>query len=684
MLQLVFTTEEAEVIAGDSLIFELGVTVLVIVALGLLVLFCMRWFLRRRSHGRRGAFELIVLRVTVPKESAQLEKSGKTEERLEGVQEAIGVMETFLAAIGGLRAERGWRAWLVGRTDHLALEIVAHDELVSFYIAVPRMHRDFLEQQLHAQFGDAQLEEVQDYNLFSPQGEIRGTMLTAKRSRALPIKTYRTLGSDPLNALTNALSKVPAGSGAAIQYIVRSARADWRKQGVKIASLMQQGKKFEAARRETTTFGKFSGFMGSRGSKKKTSSPGDASRPPEPYRLSPLEEQMVKSIEEKAAKLGLDVNVRVVASAATGAEAENIVRGIVGSFAQYNLPQYGNVLVRSAPGTQHLINDFIFRSFDEGRSFTLNTEELASIYHLPLPGTETPNIRWLTARKAPPPVNLPGEGLLLGKVIYRGDETLVRIKQSDRRRHIYMIGRSGTGKSTLIENMAIQDITNGEGVCVVDPHGDLVEHILERFPKERADDLIVFDPSDAQRPMGLNPLEVKREEDKDFAVQEMIAIFYKLFPPEMIGPMFEHNMRNVMLTLMADPNEAGTIAEIPRMFSDLEFQKHWVKKVTDPVVRAFWEKEIAKTSDFHKSEMLGYLISKVGRFVENEMIRNIIGQVHSGFDLREVMDHRKVLLVNLSKGRTGEVNANLLGLIIVSKLQMAALSRADMPEAERH
>jgi len=210
-----------------------------------------------------------------------------------------------------------------------------------------------------------------------------------------------------------------------------------------------------------------------------------------------------------------------------------------------------------------------------------------------------------------------------------------------------------------------------------------VEGVLEHIPKGRAEQVILFNPSDIDRPLGLNMLEVRNPEMSDFAIQEMIEIFYKLFPPEMIGPMFEHNMRNVMMTLMADKDYPGTIAEIPRMFTDIEFQKYKVSKVTDPVVRNFWEKEMAKTSDFHKSEMLGYLISKVGRFVENEMMRNIIGQPKSAFDFREVMDQGKILLINLSKGQTGEVNSKLLGLIIVSKLQMAALSRADVPESER-
>jgi type IV secretory pathway TraG/TraD family ATPase VirD4 len=256
--------------------------------------------------------------------------------------------------------------------------------------------------------------------------------------------------------------------------------------------------------------------------------------------------------------------------------------------------------------------------------------------------------------------------------------------REDRRRHTYILGRTGSGKSVLLSNMAIQDIKNGEGLCVIDPHGDLINDILINIPKERAEDVIVFEPFDMERPLGLNMLEVDSEEQKDFAVQEMISIFYKLVTdPAMLGPMFEHNMRNAMLTLMADEEHPGTITDIPRIFTDTEFQRYKLSKVKDPVVRLFWEKEMAKTSDFHKSEMLGYLISKVGRFVENSMMRNIVGQAKSGFNFRKVMDDGKILLVNLSKGRTGEINAKLLGLILVSKIQMAALSRADMPEEKR-
>jgi len=313
----------------------------------------------------------------------------------------------------------------------------------------------------------------------------------------------------------------------------------------------------------------------------------------------------------------------------------------------------------------------------------LNTEELGSIFHFPTKYTETPNIKWLQSKRAPAPVNIPEGGLLLGVNAYRGIRTEIRIARDDRRRHMYVIGRTGTGKSEFIKGLARQDIQNGEGIAVIDPHGDLIDALISDIPRERADDVILFEPFDSERPMGLNMLEARSEEEKDFAVQEMIEIFYKLFPPEMIGPMFEHNMRNVMLTLMADRDQPGTIAEIPRMFTDSEYQKYKTSKVSDPVVRSFWEQEMAKTTDFHKSEMLGYLISKVGRFVENEMMRNIIGQARSAFDFREVMDQGKILLINLSKGKTGEVNSKLLGLIIVSKLQMAALSRADLPEDKR-
>jgi hypothetical protein len=629
----------------------------------------------RKKYLTDASFKSVVLLVTVPKEQQEKGDSGQREKSLQEIQEDIAVIESVFSSIGGLKAERGFTARLLGRQDAISFEIVADKGLVTFYVAVPRDLKEFIEQQVQAQYPHAQIEEVPDYNIFSPRGAVVATRLAFKRQHFYPIKTYKKLESDPLNALTNALAKVDQKDGAAIQILVRSAKAEWRKPAIAIVRGMQQGKKLSEVMAEQTFFGTLGKMF--------KAAPKKTDEPKKEYRMSPLEEEMVKSLDEKAAKLGLDVTVRVVASAPTQARAQTYLNNIVNAFSQYNIPQYGNQFVRIGQSTKRLIEDFIYRQFTEKHRSVMTGEELASVYHMPLSSSETPNIRWLTARKAPPPPNLPKEGLHVGHVDYRGVKTEVFIKKEDRFRHMYLIGKSGSGKSEYIATMAVQDIKNGDGVCVVDPHGDLVETILACVPKERADDVIIFDPSDLDRPIGLNMLESPNEEMKDYVCGEMIAIFYKLFPPEMIGPMFEHQMRNYMLTLMSDPDVPGTIAEIPRLISDAAFQKQWRAKVKDPVVRSFWENEMDKTSDFHKSEMLGYLISKVGRFVENTMMRNIIGQQKSAFDFPKIMNEKKIFLVNLSKGKIGDINANLLGLIIVTKLQMAAMGRATLSREER-
>ncbi len=653
---------------------------LVILGLAAFGLFVVAWIafaiLRsgmRKKYQADVAFKKEVMLVTVPKEQSEKGESGQQEKSLQQVQEKIAVMENVFASIGGLKAERGFKAWLVGREDSVSFELVANQGLVSFYVAAPHHMKEFVEQQVHAQFPLAQIEEIPDYNIFAPQGSVVGARLVWKRQHFFPIKSYKKQESDPLNALTNALAKVEKTDGAAIQIVVRSAKKEWRQPALRVVKGMNEGKTLG----ESMSGDSFLGMIGSMFATKKKD---DAK---EPRKMSAQEEEMVKAIDEKAGKFGLDVVIRVVASAPTQAAASSYLNNIVNAFAQYNIPQYGNQFSKGDMGRK-VIKDFIYRHFDEKNRMVMTGEELSSLYHFPLSSTETPNIRWLTARKAPPPSNIPKEGLHLGHIEYRGENTQVYLKKEDRFRHMYIIGKSGSGKSVYIANMAVQDIKNGDGVCIVDPHGDLVEDVLACVPKERADDVVIFDPSDLERPVALNMLESPNEEMKDFVCGEMIAIFYKLFPPEMIGPMFEHNMRNFMLTLMADPNVPGTIAEIPRLISDAAFQKEWRAKVKDPVVRSFWENEIDKTSDFHKSEMLGYLISKVGRFVENTMMRNIIGQQKSAFDFSEIMNKKKIFLVNLSKGKIGDINANLLGLIIVTKLQMAAMGRANMRKEDRH
>ncbi len=653
--------------------------------LGLVFLISLLFILKAvfTARGRKNkAFHKTVLLIKVPKEKkGEKPEAASAEENINHIREEVAVAETIFSAVAGLKKEKGLGVWLRGRNDHVAFEIVVKDNKISFYVVMPEKIKGFMEQQIHAQYPYAEITEEPDYNAFKPQSHIVGAYLWLKHKSAFPLKTYKKLDSDPLIALLNPLSKIGEDEGAIIQYIVRPASPKWRRQGVHMVRDIKKGEKFEDVAKKNYVL-KFFKELFKHLAPKKT----EEQKMEPKYQMTQMEEEMIKNMEEKISRGGLETTVRIVSSANTKEKAVLNLENIINAFSQYNLYRYGNTLAAAVPKHPNtLIRDYIYRSMKETHYMVFNTEEMASFWHMPLPSTETPNIHWLGARKSPPPANIPKDGIILGRAVYRGEETIVRMKREDRRRHLYTIGKSGSGKSVFIQNMAVQDVINGEGVCVIDPHGDFVDYVLQHIPKERAEDVIYFNPSDVERPIGLNMIDVQSEEQKDFATQEMISIFYKLVTdPSMIGPMFEHNMRNVMLTLMADTENPGTIAEIPRMFTDDEFVKQWKKKLTDPMVLAFWDKEMAKTSDFHKSEMLGYLISKVGRFVENAMIRNIIGQTHSGFSFREVMDKKKILLVNLAKGLVGEINSNLLGLIIVSKLQMAALERAALPEDQRH
>ncbi len=626
----------------------------------------------------------VFLEIQVPKESGDVEDKSRGEE---DKKNKISVAEQIFTTLSGFGQNRE----LFGYDDYLSFEIAAVDKKISFYINCSRDARDLVEKQIQAQYPFAQIEKVRGYNPFTPNGVQFSAELVLQKNQVYPFRTYKNMESDPLNAITNAMSKLEENEGAAIQMIISPAGDSWQTQPRKLALEIQQGKNPDIVGRGrfSKLFHEFGGAMldaitgRNRSQENQQHHNSDLSGDYAPIHLTPQQQEIVKGLEEKASRPGYHVNLRVITSAPNPTAAEVHMRNILSSFMQFSMPPFNGFKVKKR-NSQKTVYDYIFRSYNPGGDNIFNTEELASIWHLPTPDIETPNIKWLQSRRAPAPINAPASGTLLGVNTFRNVKTAIKIERDDRRRHMYILGRTGSGKSELMRNMAIQDIKNGEGLCVVDPHGDLIEGILPHIPKERAEDVILFEPFDTERPFGLNILETKTEEQKDFAVQEMISIFYKLVTdPAMLGPMFEHNMRNAMLTLMADQEFPGTIIDIPKIFTDTNFQKYKVSKLHDPVVRNFWELEMAKTSDFHKSEMLGYLISKVGRFVGNSTIRNIVGQPHSSFDFRDVMDNGKILLINLAKGKTGEINAKLLGLIIVSKLQMAALSRADIPEEKR-
>ncbi|MFH0951749.1 MAG: type IV secretion system DNA-binding domain-containing protein [Patescibacteria group bacterium] len=649
------------------------------------------WWIKRylrMSNRIPLSMQMRVFLVTVPQHIGEDEKQKRPP-----VKELLSQLENFYANLAMIKPYRfsnvlknaWWNFWY-GRSDHISLEMIAQHGQVSFYVAVPSHLSQYIEQQIHSQYDLASVEIADDYNIFTPMGKVFGGYLGFSRRLMFPLRTYQKFEDDPMDVLTTSLSRLPRDESAAIQIIIRPSPAGWQKYPLKVAQAMQRGKTLDQALSHVGSQGVLTSIFSS--IKKQTISGATAKQDmydqKSPRFLTPLEQELVKVLEAKASKPGFNANIRLIASAPDLDRARATFLNIFNSFGQYKSPESGNSFrKRIWVRRKRFIQDFIHRHFNEKRRMVFNTEEMISLYHFPLPETGTPNIRWLTARRVPAPTQMPAEGIVLGNSIFRGQQTVVRIKPDDRRRHVYMIGTTGTGKSVLMQEMVKQDINEGKGVCVIDPHGSLIDGIIGSIPADRQADVIYFDPSDADYPIGLNMLEADNAMEADFAIQEMIAIFYKLFPPEMIGPMFEHNMRNVMLTLIADKKDPGTIVNIPRMFTDKAYQRYKLRFVDDPMVRAFWEKEMAQTSDFHKSEMLGYLISKVGRFVENRMMRNIIGQSHSGFDFRQVMDEGKIMLINLSKGKTGEVNSNLLGLIIVSKLQMAALRRADMAESNR-
>ncbi len=646
------------------MLWAIIITSAVILLAGGGYLFYMTWRKKNLYRQAGSAANRKLFLITLPKEL-------KEEDKNKEIKDIIAPAEILLRNLHIIKGDL--------KGEHFTLEIIAKDGLVGFYVSVPSKLASLLEKQITAQYPDAVIEEVESPNIFPKEGQVAAAQLKLKKESAYPILTYQNFENEALNALTNALSKLnEASEGAAIQVLIRPVGDSWQKRGRAMTSSMQQGKS-----KGSITEGVIKGL----GEIVSISTDKKDDQRDEAKRLTPAEEKIIEAIGHKSTKAGFEVLVRTVVASATKEEAQIHLNNILSSFNQYSSTQL-NRFVLDKLSEHKIISQYIFRLFSFGRPFVLNTEEVATLWHLPNAHLDTPSIRWLRAKRFPPPDNLPKEGVILGKAVYRGQENVVRIKDNDRRKHIYSIGKTGTGKTTWMQNMALQDILAGKGVCVIDPHGDMIDWILERIPKERIDDVIHFYPPDTDRPLGLNMLDAKTPAQKDMAVAELISIFYKLFDPtgagQMIGPMFEHYMRNAMLALLADDESGATLVEIPRMFTDKKFRDYKLSKVTDPAVRQFWIQEYAQSQRGQQSaDMLSYVISKIGRFLSNEMMRNIIGQKNSSFDLRQVMDNKKILLVNLAKGLTGEINSNLLGFILVSKIQMAVLSRADIPEDQR-
>jgi len=660
-----------------------GTYLILVFILILISVFSFFNFKRKEKKQIFSSFDAVLFLVMMPRHEIKKEEGRQKEEK-----ELIGQMEQIYTNFLYLKKES-----LIGMpriTFEIASCVGGTD--ISFYVAVPKSLETAFEKYVQGVYPGALIERVpQDYTIFEPAGFTAGSYLKLRETPFLPINTYRNLEKDPLSSLTNALSKISAEEGAAIQLVIKplAGQKKWKKIGDKILRRIKEGKTLNTSISEasrsgfTEFFMEFVSIFVGQKSKEKKQEDMDKLKTMGPK----VGETIIRAIQEKIQKQTFETNIRLITSAQNQERAEEILNHLESVFGQFSLSNLnGFEVVRMKKKNLHkLAYDFSFRNFNSHRKMILNVEELSSVYHFPTLHTETPYIKTAKSNVAPPPADLPDTGLnLIGKVVFRGEEKKVYFaSRNDRRRHFYLIGQTGTGKTSLLREMIRQDVENGEGVAVIDPHGELIEDTLSHVPKSRVEDVVLFEPFDLERPMGLNMLEYDTPEQKDFAVQEMIAIFYKLFPPEIIGPMFEHYMRNAMLAIMADRNDPGTLVEIPRMFTDEEFMKERLGKVSDTMVRNFWLKEWQQTTGSTRSDMLGYVVSKVGRFIENEMMRNIIGQSHCGFDLAKIMDEGKIFLANLSKGLTGEVNSSLLGLILVSKMQMAAMKRARVPEEQR-
>lgn len=573
---------------------------------------------------------------------------------------------------------KGFKSKLYGQR-HMSFEVVGVHGLINYYVAVPIVLIEVVKQAVNAAYPSARLEECEEHNIFSKVGRITGTIggeLTLKKEFAYPIATYQEMKRDTMQALLNAMATLDKDDGVAVQILLRPASDSWTKTAVARANKIRKDK------------GKKGG--GSLSMKEITQSlwkpPEAKETKPEDKQLSSLEQATVDAIEDKTRHPGYEVLIRVVASSNTAAGSQAVLKNVVAAFSLFDSPSKNGFKFTPTKDIEYFITSFIFRFFpQEINQNILNSVELATIFHLPdQRSTPTSQLQRQASKQVDGPSHVPEQGLLLGYNVFRGIKKEIRLSDTDRRRHVYIIGQTGTGKSGLLENLALQDMLDGKGFAFLDPHGDSAERLLALVPKERVEDVIYFAPGDmTATPIGLNLFEYETTDQKDFLIQEAIAMLYRLYDPGhtgIIGPRYEHWFRNGALTVMADPNGSSFI-DIPQVFNDNDFAKVKIKHLTDQPVLDFWNKEMAQTSDYHKSEVLGWFVSKFGAFLSNEMMRNIIGQTKSGFDLRKIMDNKKILIINIAK--MGELNAQLMGMIFVMKFQAAAMSRASIPEEQR-
>ncbi len=658
-------------------------TLLALGGVGYCVLAWMRYV-----HDRKREEDLVFLQVIMPKKESKEDKETESEQfsANKDFREVIGVMDHLFQTLGAIHNERLTRFWK--GQPFFSVEYAALAGEILFYVVCPRTIAHLVEKQITSFYPDAVIDEVEDYNIFTRKSLTAAEALLPSKSYTSVFKTYEQLKTDPLSTITNAFSKLKTDEGAAVQFVLRPAHHGWQHHVQHEAKelLNPKHKKRAAWYNPITWPGAI--FTMLTASDEELKIPGEGMSG---ERVSSAIEEYSKNLETKASNPGFQTIIRVISSAESHHRAEQILESVVTAFSQFNDIRGNSFKPVHYIPKESLLRGFIRRSprrsimmWLAAKKMLLGTTELSSFFHFPsIKYNKAETIKWQNFKIAPAPKSIPEDGLYLGTNTFRGDKKKIYMNNEDRFRHFYIIGQTGTGKSSIIQLMARQDFHNGKGVCIVDPHGSLIEDLLPYIPRSRADDIIYFNPADTERPLGLNLLEGKTAEERDLIALDAMNMMVKMFGEEIFGPRIQDYFRNGCLTLMEDEEEGGAITDLVRLFTDDEWQKYKVSKVKNPIVKSFWDKQMAATGQREKQEMIPYFAAKFGQFTTNTLIRNIVGQTKSAFDVADVMNSGKILLMNLSKGLIGDINSTLLGLIVVNKIQVAAMRRQRQSSTER-
>jgi hypothetical protein len=630
-------------------------------------------WLRLRAD-RQQMEDLVFLQFLVPKKESREEKDDQSDQFGKDFREVIGVMDHLYQSVHSLYNGSIWRH--TQGQPFLSLEYAALGGEILLFVVCQRRLAALIEKQVTSFYPDCTLDEVEDYNIFTQESVVSARTVLPSLPYTSVFRTYQHLKSDPLNAITNAFSKLRSDEGAAVQLVLRPAKPGWQPHLQQEASNLLNPKK-------GTKHSWWNPIHWIAALIDLLSPPAGKIDDRSGDRVSTMVEEYSKAVDEKAGSQGFNGVIRVVTSAQNQARADLLLDQILASFGQFSEVRGNSFKTASLDRRLTTIRRFIqrhprrtFLQWLQAPTMLLGTAELASLFHLPnIKYNKVETIKWQTFKLAPAPKAMPEEGLFLGYNSYRGEKRKIFMLPDDRFRHFYIIGQTGTGKSSFMVNMARQDFVSGKGMCVVDPHGELIDTLLPYIPRERADDVIYFNPADTERPMGLNLLEGKTSEERDLIALDAMNMMVKMFGEEIFGPRIQDYFRNGCLTLMEDEEEGGAITDLVRLFTDDDWQRYKVAKVKNPIVRSFWEQQMAKTGQREKQEMIPYFAAKFGQFYTNTLMRNIVGQTKSSFDVSDAMNTGKIVLMNLSKGLIGDINSTLLGMIVVNKIQVAAMRR---------